>query len=398
MKNAAAEVELGDDGFGEGSTDHRDSTATLDDYFADRLQLRVVYQTSTYLLPQIVDLVGGNGKVTIRPDYQRRDRWNDKKKSVLIESMLLNMPVPPVYLYENAAARYEVMDGQQRINAIREFVSNRLRLSGLRILPRLNGLKYEDCPERVLRALDRASVSAIVLLLESDQGYPGISDVRPNDLRRHVFSRLNTGGVQLNAQEVRNAMNPGHLREALVQMSRLPAFTAAFGIPAYKPDDEENEERINNGLYSSMKDCELALRFVALRDEDQIRGGMRDNLDRAMEKELSEEEAGTLVEEFRERLEFLSELFENRPFRIEGLGQPSSRIYAGLYDASMIALDRHWDRRESIMERAAKIRTELRRAFEDEEKHQVLTGRRNTPKAVRQRILLFEDLLLGVGS
>ena len=398
MNNAVAEVELGDDGFEEESPGQRDPTESLDDYFADRLQLRVVYQTSTYLLPQIVDLVGGNGKVTLQPDYQRRGRWNDKKKSLLIESMLLNMPVPPIYLYENAAARYEVMDGQQRINAIREFVSNRLRLSGLQILPRLNGLKHEDCPERVLRALDRASVSAIVLLLESDQGYPGISDVRPNDLRRHVFSRLNTGGVQLNAQEVRNAMNPGHLREALVQMSRLPVFTAAFGIPAYDPDDEEKEERLNNTSYASMKDCELVLRFVALRDQDQIRGGMRDNLDRAMEKELSKDEADTLEEEFCERLEFLSNLFENRPFRIEGPGQASSRIYAGLYDASMIALDRHWDRRESIMERAAEIRTELRRAFVDEEKHQILTGRRNTAKAVKQRILLFEDLLLGMGS
>ena len=398
MNDDSVKVDLGDDGFDETSIDQTGEAESLDDYFADRLRLRVVYQTSTYFLPQIVNLVEENGKITLRPDYQRRSRWNDKKKSALIESMLLNMPVPPIYLYENAAARYEVMDGQQRITAIRDFLSNRLKLSGLKVLPRLNGLKHEDCPQRVLRALDRASVSAIVLLLESDQAYPGILDVRPNDLRRHVFGRLNTGGVNLNPHEVRNAMNPGPLKEALDRMSQLSEFTEAFGIPAYDPDNQENEQRIKNTLYSTMKDCELALRFVALREEDQIRGSMKDILDRAMEKKLSEKEADTLVEEFRERLEFLTKLFENRPFRIEDPGQSSGYVYAGLYDASMIALDRRWDRREAILERASIIRKELRLAFEDEEQHKILTGQRNTANTVRERISLVGDLFQGTGS
>lgn len=398
MNDDAAEVELGDDGFEEDSTEQRDEAASLDDYFAARQPLRVVYQTSTYLLPQIVDLIGDNERITLRPEYQRRLRWNDEKKSALIESMLLNMPVPPIYLYENAAARYEVMDGQQRINAIREFVSNQLKLKGLRILSRLNGLKYDDCPQRVLRALDRASISAIVLLLESEEGYPGIPDLRPSDLRRHVFDRLNTGGVKLNPHEVRNAMNPGPLRDALLQMSQLRVFTDAFGIPPYDPVDAESDERKDNTLYSKMGDCELALRFVALREEDQIRGAMRDMLDRAMEKQLSQEDAETLVDEFRERLEFLSRLFEKRPFRIGEAGESSGRIYAGIYDASMIALDRCWAQRESIMERAAEIREELRRAFESEKHHDTLTARKNTAKAVQARISLFGDLFRGAGN
>ena len=398
MNYDSVEVDLGDDGFEEELTDQTDETVSLDDYCTERLRTRVVYQISTYPLPQFVNLVEDHGKITLRPDYQRRSRWNDKKKSALIESMLLNLPVPPVYLYENTAARYEVVDGQQRINAIQDFVSNRLKLNGLQILPRLNGLKYKDCPPRVVRTLDRAGVSAIVVLLETDQAHPRIPDMRPNDMRRHVFSRLNTGGVNLNPHEVRNAMNPGPLREALVRMSRLRVFTEAFGIPPYDPDDEENEQRIKNTLYSSMKDCELALKFFALRDKDQIRGSMREILDRAMEKDLTEEQADRLVEEFRQRLEFLSELFENRPFRIEDPGQARSRVYAGLYDASMVALDLRWDRREAIMEHAAEIRKELRSAFEDEEQHKILTGRRNTADAVRERISLVGDLLLRAGS
>lgn len=398
-RRVAVEVELGDEGFEEDTDEASEPPETsLDEYFAAHQKLRVVYQTASYLLPQIVDLISPNGKITLRPEYQRRIRWNEEKQSALIESMLLNIPIPPIYLYENEAARYEVMDGQQRLNAIREFRSGQLKLKNLRILRRLNGLTYSECPQRVVRALDRASVSAIVLLLESDQSYPKTSNATPNDLRRRVFDRLNTGGINLNAHEIRNAMNPGPLNEALVRMSRLPAFTRAFRIPPYDPDDEENEERVTNTLYSKMADCELALRFVALRDESNIRGAMRDMLDRAMEQEVSEQDADALVEEFGERLEFLSELFDNRPFQIPTTGGTKSHVYAAMYDAAMTALDRCWDRRELIQARTADIRRALETAFEDEDSRDLLRATRNTAGAVRDRIALFENLLLGPGS
>ena len=395
MSDDTVEIVMGETGFGANYIDEDDQTASLDEYFAARKPFRVVYQTSNYFLPQIVDLIMETGNLNLRPDYQRRPRWSSEKQSALIESMLLNIPVPPIYLYENAAARYEVMDGQQRINAIRDFFSNQLELKGLKILSRLNGLKYEECPPHVLRTLARANVSTVVLLLESDQGYTGSLDLRPSDLRRHVFDRLNTGGIKLNAQEIRNAMNPGPLKDAILRMSQLPVFTDVFGIPAYDPDDKEGEERRNNKLYAKMGDCELALRFVALRDEGLIRGGMRDILDRAMAKKLTKEEADIIVTEFRERLEFLSELFEGRPFQIEDTRQQSRRVYAAIYDASIVALDRHWDQRESIRDRATEIRRGLRRAFEDEEQRNTLTGRLNTAKAVRDRISLLGNLLLG---
>ena len=394
--NDVVEVELGDEGFEEDGVEaSKPSETSLDDYFAAHQELRVVYQTATYFLPQIVDLISANGKITLRPEYQRRIRWNEEKQSALIESMLLNIPIPPIYLYENDAARYEVMDGQQRLNAIREFHSGQLKLKSLRILRRLNGLTYSDCPQRVVRALDRASVSAIVLLLESDQSHPKTPNATPNDLRRRVFDRLNTGGINLNPHEIRNAMNPGPLNEALLRMSRLPVFTTAFRIPPYDRSDEENEERIRNTLYSKMADCELALRFVALRDESNIRGAMRDMLDRAMEQDFSEQAADALVEEFGERLEFLTELFDNRPFQIAPTDGTASRVYAAMYDAAMTALDRCWDRRELIRGRAADIRRRLEAAFADEDSGELLRATRNTAGAVRDRIALFENLLLG---
>jgi hypothetical protein len=91
-----------------------------------------------------------------------------------------------VFLYESEAARYEVMDGQQRLNAVREFLAGDFGVAALSVLKPLNGLRYYRCPPRVKRALDRASVSAIVLLLESEadkpQGSLTLTDIRRSSL------------------------------------------------------------------------------------------------------------------------------------------------------------------------------------------------------------------------
>ena len=85
---------------------------------------RAIYQNNNFLLPQIVDVVDESRTVNLRPEYQRRSRWTTKQKSLLIESFLLNIPVPPIFLFEVDFARYEVMDGQQRLLTVREFFSN----------------------------------------------------------------------------------------------------------------------------------------------------------------------------------------------------------------------------------------------------------------------------------
>jgi hypothetical protein len=147
-----------------------------DDFFA-RNAFRIVYQTNNFFLPQIRDLIDKGEVLNLRPEYQRRLRWTPIQKSKLIESLLLNIPIPPVFLYESDAARYEVMDGQQRLNAVREFIAGDFMLSGLSALSPLNGLRYSRCPPRIKRALDRASLSAIVLLLESER--ENVTDVLP---------------------------------------------------------------------------------------------------------------------------------------------------------------------------------------------------------------------------
>jgi hypothetical protein len=389
------DVDFGDEDIVE--VEAPDQAQDPDDFLAKN-SFRIVYQTNNFFLPQIRDMIEKREAINLRPEYQRRLRWSNAQKSKLIESLLLNIPVPPVFFYEADAARYEVMDGQQRLNAIRDFFAGDFMLGGLKVLSPLNGLRYTKCPPRVKRTLDRATISAIVLLMESESERPAGGQFTITDIRRLVFDRLNTGGRQLNAQEIRNALNPGPLNRCIIELSRHKLFTDIFGIPPYTEDDEEdyyeNPKRQKNSLYSSMRDCELVLRFVALRNPENIRGSMKSMLDRAMEADLTEDQAKALSADFIDRLLFLYELFDENPFKIPSNTDEREKISAALYDASMVALDRLWTDRARISADKDAVRERFTRAIHDDGSYELIVGRRNTAESVKDRINLLQEILL----
>ncbi|MCE8005985.1 DUF262 domain-containing protein [Aestuariivita sp.] len=389
------EIDLGD-------IDENDDTAVPadsrdPDEFLAQNAFRIVYQTNNFLLPQIRDMIEKREAINLHPEYQRRLRWSASQKSKLIESLLLNIPVPPVFFYESAAARYEVMDGQQRLNTIRDFFAGAFALSGLKVLTPLNGLRYPVAPPRVKRTLDRASLSAIVLLMESESERPTQGSLSLPDIRRLVFDRLNTGGMRLNAQELRNAQNPGPLNEAIVSLSRFDLFTEVFGIPAYTETDPEdyytNPERQKNSLYRNMRDCELVLRYFALKEPENIRGSMRSMLDRAMDVKLTEAEAAEAIEEYRLRFSTLYEVFDGKPFLLVSETDQKQRVSAAVYDAAMVAMNTLWESREAIIEDKANVNRRMREANDDYDKYEILVGRGNTAETVRARISLLQDIL-----
>ncbi len=392
----SVDVDLGD------FDDADDTQVVVDDRDPDEFlatnAFRVVYQTNNFLLPQIRDMIERKEAINLHPEYQRRLRWTTSQKSRLIESLLLNIPIPPVFFYESDAARYEVMDGQQRLNTIREFFSGAFALTGLQVLSPLNGIRYPKAPPRVKRTLDRASISAIVLLMESDSEISGQPALKITDIRRLVFDRLNTGGMKLNAQELRNAQNPGPFNDAIVDLSRFHLFTEVFGIPSYTNEDPEdyyvNPDRQKNSLYRTMKDCELVLRYFALKDIGNIRGSMKSMLDRAMEAKLTQEQANISQDEFKKQFSFLHDLFEGRPFVITSKTDGRERVSAAVYDAAMVAINRNWAARDNIMKNNDKVISRMEQAVQDDDEYEVLVGRGNTADAVKTRIELLEKILL----
>lgn len=356
---------------------------------------RAIYQTNNFLLPQIKDVVDESRTVNLRPEYQRRSRWSNKQKSLLIESFLLNIPVPPIFLFESDLARYEVMDGQQRLLTIREFFSNQFKLSSLSILAPLNGLPYSDLPSRTKRTLDRASLSAIVLLKESRATLRDANNSRILELRKFVFERLNTGGKQLNAQEIRNAVYAGKFNDMIISLAKNRHFTNVWGIPSYSEigsDDEyDSPERKKNTLYRTMGDCQIVLRFFALRSEDDIKGSMRSILDRCMERHLGSDPP--LIEQlkntFMERFQMAMQLFEGNPFK---LSEHANRPSESMYDAVMAAIDRLWDRRDEMLPAKTDIQSLYWETLAQQDTNGQFTGRANTSGDVKARMMAMTTL------
>jgi hypothetical protein len=292
------------------------------------------------------------------------------------------------------------MDGQQRLNAIKEYLEGDFALSGLTVLSPLNGLRYSKAPPRIKRALDRASLSAIVLLLESDSERDPENKFTIVDIRRFIFDRLNTGGTKLNAQEIRNAIYPSPFNKAIVELARNEVFTDIFNIPPYvetNPNDYyENPARQKNALYASMGDCQLVLRYFALRDSRNIRSSMKSMLDRAMEDrmQLSIDTVADLKREFVDNLTKARDIFGPKPFYLPPDEKGRVRISAALYDATLVAIQRQSKNSSIFSAKASSIKERLAKEFKNTDSGPILTGQGNTAQAVKDRIELLEKILL----
>ncbi len=312
-------------------------------------ELRIVTESNREQLPNFVDALKRKSWMQLRPFYQRRPRWEKARQSKLIESFIMNIPVPPLFVYESGLAKYEVMDGQQRITAVLDFYTNKLTLEGLEQWPELNGRIYDTLPSEIKKGLDRRSISYIVLLKESAN-----TTEEEELLRQEVFERLNTGGIKLSKQEARNALYQGPFNNLLLDLAKNDTFRNLWGLPVYSESAEtmRSPELLENKTWVEMRDVEFLLRFFALRHADNYQRGMKGFLDLYMVHSRS-----FLTDD----ITFLKQLFENtialghqiygdilaRPWD-QGRNDWSSRPQVAFSDAVMVGLSRHLDQAEHV--------------------------------------------------
>ena len=209
-----------------------------------------------------------DGDLDIHPNFQRFFRWELPQKSRLIESFLLNFPVPPIFVNQREDGIWDVVDGLQRISTILEFVGiykdaegnvlPPLKLCGTKLLPSLEGKLYESrgdnddsddsFTEIEQRFLKRTRLDFIILKKESD-----------NDGKYEVFQRLNTGGTSLSDQEFRNC---------LIVMSDPEKFQILNNMSNY--DNFKNIVNLTDKSLKERFDLELITRYVCLRHEPNL--------------------------------------------------------------------------------------------------------------------------------
>jgi hypothetical protein len=356
-------------------------------------ELRIVTESNREQLPNFVDALKRPGWMKLRPSYQRRPRWDRERQSRLIESFIMNIPVPPLFVYESDLAKYEVMDGQQRITAILEFYTNIYPLEGLQQWPELNGRIYDKLPSEIRKGLDRRSISYIVLLKESAS-----TSEEETLLRQQVFERLNTGAVKLSHQEIRNSLYQGKFNSLLLSVARNPLYRAAWGVPAYTEGEDVklSDELAKNKNYIMMRDIEIALRFFALRHEDHYQRGMKGFLDLYMvrARSFSDGDINFLKILFEQTIDLGQGVYQQNLFRPweSGSGKWSEKPQVAFADAVMVGLSRHLDYNALLKDRRLDVLAETKRLFE-ENPSGTFTGRGNTKQDVQDRIRLFDEML-----
>jgi Uncharacterized conserved protein len=220
----------------------------------DPNQIRVT--TKTFSLRHILDLIEDGG-LELAPDFQRNRVWKARQKSRLIESILLQIPLPAFYFAEDVDSTMRVVDGLQRLSTVLDFVrgSDRARFA-LSDLEYLNeeGKRFADLQPALQRRLYNTQIIAHV-----------IDPTTPVAVTYNIFKRLNTGGTPLNAQEIRHCMSRQRSRDFLRRCAELPEFDKATG------------GTLRNNI--RMGDREAVLRFCAFRLHDADSYRRSDSMD-----------------------------------------------------------------------------------------------------------------------
>lgn len=356
-------------------------------------EVRIVTEQGRYPLNTVQSMVR-SANYNLNPDFQRRHRWSREKQSRLVESFIMNVPVPPVFLYENEYSHYEVMDGLQRLTALAEFYEDRFALEGLEQWPELNGRSYSNLPEQIRRGIDRRYLSSVVLLYETAK------EAREADrLKQLVFERINSGGEDLSDHETRNALYPGPMNRLCIRLARDEHLCRMWGIPEPTgaedlgdPSWEAPADLAANPLFRKMEDAELVLRFFAHRQRAELWTSgtrLKDYHTRYLRgaNTFDQPTLNALEEIFRRTIRLCFDILGPSGFFLwrerSGTFQLVERPTLIAYDPLMFAFSQLLDAEESVRLNAESIRAGMRTFQLD--RYDLFDGRKTNAVDIRAR-------------
>lgn len=260
----------------------------------DDQRKNVKYDTKEFTLELIVskfkrDIEGSKNKEIFIPFYQRKFVWDEERQSKFIESLIIGMPIPPLYFAEVEDGVLEIIDGVQRVRTINDFLINKLKLKGLKKLPKLNGLHFNDLSTSRKRKINNISIRAVV-----------VTDIEKEEMniRHEIFERLNTGGETLTKMENKKGSKEGKFLDFIysecsenTDLNILSDFTKNDELRAYKE--------------------EFLVKYFAFSETMNFASSINDFLDNYIEqknKDFSDDQTkDKYLEQFRNMLKFVKE-------------------------------------------------------------------------------------------
>lgn len=278
------------------------------------------------MIKDIISSINDNS-IILTPDYQRNYLWDNKKASKLVESILLNIPIPVIYASEEQNGKWNVVDGLQRLNSLKRFYLDEFKLTGLEILSNFNGLKYSELPEQIRNRIDRGDLTIILLLSSSSP-----------EIQYDIFMRLNSGAVQLNEQELRNCLYRGTLNDKIKnELIYNEHFKEIFNWDI---------------MHKRMVDVETILRYLAFSENYDIRSNQIINYDGRVKNLINNfmikyqnaniYDLEKFENKFNSGIEKCYEVFGKQAFKKKNTnGSYDTRINRPLYETIMICFEKY---------------------------------------------------------
>ena len=336
---------------------------------------KIKIRTVNIVVDQLVSRIG-HDEIDLAPDFQRiAGIWDNKRKSRLIESLLLRIPIPVFYVAADENERWSVVDGLQRTSTIHAYVTGGYGLTQLEYLTKLDEYYYNDLPRSMQRRISETQL--VVNVIESGT---------PKEVMFNIFRRINTGGMMLNGQEIRHALHPGPIRTYLKDLVGTEEFLQAT-------DNSIKTDR--------MADRECALRFLAFHIEPWERYSANDldgYLGLTMERINAMEsiERTRFLMDFKKAMRAAFHIFGNDAFRKRySLNEQRHPISKALFEAWSVGLARRSnedigilvENREDVIDRFMSLMND------DWEFDTAVSYSTGDPSRIRKRFQAIDELI-----
>lgn len=331
------------------------------------------------------------GELNLQPYYQRNFVWDKKTMSKFIESLLLSIPIPTIFLAENNDETFEVIDGQQRLTTIFNFMKSKLdnsklenlpvylrdsdvlSLSGLETLKQFNSKKYSSMGD-VQRKFNNVSLPVVIIKKDSTE-----------DIKYDIFSRINSGSIKLNNQELLNVMYRGVLIDALNQESQKDTVDKLFGSrPVLKKRFGYNEILLRAKVIEGFVDSEnWNLKEIEVKNRNNLKKEYRTYngrlntaiLDYLKEFRNDKEEAVNLVNFIKDAIEKVNAVFGEEAFiRINKPG--STSINKTIAELQLVTLSKF--KLEEVLNNKVAIKKSFEAFLDNSDENIFLRGTNNT--------------------
>lgn len=354
---------------------HEDATTNEQHKFTERQIFTTHSDTPIETLKRQFE----RGKLDLQPSFQRNYVWDIQKASRLIESVLLNVPLPVIYLSEELDGKISVIDGQQRLTSFFAFISERFpikntvfKLNKLEVLTELNGKTFKELSDEQQEEILRYPLRVITFKKES-----------PEDLKFEIFERLNSGSVQLKPQELRNCIYHGTLNDLIKKLIENPDFQFLMNLT--------DNQKIR------MEDCEYVLRFISFYylGEAKYPNSMKQFLNEMAKigQNLSEEKLKDIENAFKNAFQISRNILGRQAFeRFNKHTGWSGTFNAALYDTVLCGFTKR--NKNSLMRHADEIREALIELMSNDEAFiETILGSTSSKKFIKRRLKTWNDTL-----